>query len=87
MASNTLSKLDYVYVARCHHLSLIPLAMRRPSYKTMGRIQILAAIFCPSVTCSNVPAIWFHNILINLQYNFQNLNDKHFSQMVLSTRN
>ena len=52
-----------------------------------GRIQIFAAIFCPSVTCSNVPAISFHNILINLQYNFQNLNDKQFSQMVLSTRN
>ncbi len=52
-----------------------------------GVIQILAAIFCPLVTCSNVPAISFHNILINLQYNFQNLNDNHFSQMVLSTCN
>ncbi len=38
-------------------------------------IQILAAIFCPLVTCSNVPAISIHSILINLQYNFQNLND------------
>ena len=32
-------------------------------------------------------AISFHNILIDLQYNFQNLNDKKFSQMVLSTSN
>ncbi len=35
----------------------------------IGLIQILAAIFCPLVTCNNVPAISFHNILINLQYN------------------
>ncbi len=41
-----------------------------------GRIQILPAIFCPLVTCNNVPAILFHNILINLQYDLQNLKDK-----------
>ncbi len=40
-----------------------------------GVIQILAAIFCPLVTCNNVPAVSFHIILINLQWNFQNLND------------
>ncbi len=39
----------------------------------IGVIQIFAAILCPFVTCSNVPAISFHSILINLQYNFQNL--------------
>ncbi len=52
-----------------------------------GVIQILATIFCPFVTCSNVPAIQFYSSLINFQYNFQNLNDKHLSQMVLSTCN
>ncbi len=52
-----------------------------------GVIQILAAIFCPLVTCDNVPAISFHSILINLQYNFQTLNGKHFSQLVLSKSN
>ncbi len=53
----------------------------------IGLIQILAAIFCPLVTCSNVPAISFHSILINLQDNFQTLNGKHFSQLVLSKSN
>ncbi len=32
-----------------------------------GVIQILAAILCPLVTCSNVSAISFHSIFINLQ--------------------
>ena len=36
-----------------------------------GVIQILAAMFCPLVTCNNVPAFSFHKILINSQYNFQ----------------
>ena len=39
------------------------------SLNEYGVIQILAAIFCPFVTCSNVPAISFHSILINFQFN------------------
>ncbi len=41
-------------------------------FKAYGVIQILAAIFCPFATCSDVPAISFHSILINLQYTFLN---------------
>ncbi len=68
-----------LYIYNVHELQLCT--------NNNGVIQILAAIISPFVTCSNVPAISFHSILINLQYNFQNLNDKYFLQMVLSTSN
>ena len=81
-------------VAFCRMNILVPVSQQLfvqgvPSFVNLqcGVIQVVTAIFYTFVTCSNVPAISSHNILINVQYNFQHLNDKHFSQMVLSTSN